>query len=237
MLKRRGCSFVAAILCVTIVAGCGPERDAGSDTGITGQPALAVPTQTALASPTATADPVATVRGSVTFALATKDGYKGTVTLTAYEPTAFNAYPGSAALTECTPYANPTSTALVRVDFAFRDQSPPAFPWKLSWGAAAFGSGRAFATRSGPSEQFACLHAEAWSGAGTMSVLMAMDDYFSPKTPKGSPERLKDTGAEFPLVEGVSSGDITVASSTGNVRGGVSNNFGPWLQIAFGATA
>ncbi|MFC6018182.1 hypothetical protein ACFP2T_18475 [Plantactinospora solaniradicis] len=220
-----------------MIAGCGSRGGAGSGPGDLDEPAFTAPAQTPSPSPTtaAAADTTAVVRGSVTFALATKDGYKGTVMLTAYKPAAFSAHHDFATLAECTPSANPTRTALVRVDFMFRDQSPPEFPWKLGWGVDAFGSGRVFATRPGPQEPFACYQAASWSGAGTMSLLVAMEDYFSPKSPKGSPERLKDTGAAFPLLGGVSSDEITIASSTGDVRGGASAYFSPALQIAFRA--
>lgn len=227
----RGHYSVAGLLCLTMIAGCTAERDSGSGASETGQPAFSVTTSTVPSPPsTSTA-----VRGTVTFALTTKDGYRGTVKLTAHEPVVFKNLPEANGLTECTPYPDATRTALIRVDFTFTDQSPPNFPWKLGWGTDSLGSGgRVLATRSGPREPYACRQPSSWSGNGTMSVLLAMDDYFSPNAPKGDLKRLHDVGVSFPLVGGVRRDEITITATSGNTRGDVSDVFSPALQIAFG---
>lgn len=231
-MPRRGHYSVAGLLCLILIAGCGSEQYSDPNAGSAAQSPALSPTETTLPSPTA--PPLhATVRGSVTFALATTDGYRGVVKLTAYEPVAFKDFPGAAPLAECAPYPDANRTALVQVDFTFTDQSPPEFPWKLGWGTDSPGLGRILGTRPGPGEPFSCYEPTSWSGQATMSVLIAIDGYFGPNSPRGNSERLHDVGADFPLVSGVLHDDIVVTANTGNVRGGISEGFTPALQIAF----
>lgn len=188
-------------------------------------PTSAVPSATAsagvLPQPTITPAPVSPsaspadagvgLRGTAEYSLSNDDGYRGRAVIQVDQPVRLAGSPDEAEVSNCIlGKIAPRTTAVVVLRFGFVDLSDPSLPWSLSWGISGV---EVLATRDGLGEPIKCRQSAVWSGTGTIAIILALPNYYTPNKPKGNPGMLKNVRVSFPLVGGLITAKPT--SSTG----------------------